>query len=103
MIHGVLLVCSGAFWAVALNMAGAALTVVLLVARGVDVTDGAAGYLFDGGLFLAALLILLSSDRLLLFLGESPGVKPVEDDEGNLIGVPAEVAGESEHRPCRNR
>jgi exosortase len=98
-IHGVLLVGCGVFWAVALNMVGAALTVVLLVARGVDVTDGGAGYLFDAGLFLAALLILLSTDRLLLFLGESPGVKPVEDDEGNLIGMPAGVAGKSETPP----
>ncbi len=98
-IHGVLLVCCGAFWAVALNMVGAALAVVLLVARGVDVTDGGAGYLFDAGFFLAALLILMSSDRLLLFLGESPGVKAVEDDEGNLISMPAQVAGKSEAPP----
>jgi len=96
LIHGALLVCSGAFWAVTLNMLGVALTVVLQVARGFDVTDGGARYLFAAGLFLIEFLILLSTDRLLLFLGESPGVKLAEDEEGNLIGVPADVAGESE-------
>jgi len=98
LLHGMLLVCSGAFWAVTLNMLGVALSVILAFG-GTDVTTGGAGQLFAAGLFLSQFLMLLSTDRLLLFLGESSGMKLAEDEEGNLIGVPAEVAGALEAPP----
>lgn len=90
-IHGVLLVCGSLFWAVALNMAGVALIVPLAVGQGVDLTVGAARYLFDAGLFLAELLVLLSTDRLLWFFSEPCGFGPGEDDEDPPLGEPGDA------------
>lgn len=89
-IHGGLLVCGSLFWAVALNMAGAALLVPLAVGQGVDLTVGAARYLFDAGLFLAELLILLSTDRLLWFFSEPCGFGPDVYDEETPLDEPGE-------------
>lgn len=95
-IHSAWLVCGSVFWAVALNMAGAALIVLLAVGQGLDLTTGAARYLFDAGLFLADLLVLLSTDRLLWFFSEPAGFGPGEYEEDTLIDEPEErlAAGE---------
>lgn len=89
-VVGVLLVCTAPFWAMAMNTIGVALTVVL-ASGGTDVATNGAGHLFVAGLFLSQFLILLSADRLLLFLTVSPGLQPGEDEEGNLVGVPEEL------------
>ena len=91
LVAGLLLVCTAPFWTVAWNMAGAALTVVL-ASGGTDVTAGLAGGLFALTLFLCQVLSLLSTDRLLQFLLASPGVAPMVDEEGNLVGAPLESA-----------
>lgn len=95
LVIGLLLVCAAPFWTVAWNMVGVAWT-VMLAANGTDVTAGIVGGLFGLGLFLCQVLILLSTDRLFLFLFASPGVTAVVDEEGNLIGAPQELVASPE-------
>jgi len=83
-LHGPLLVCAGAFWAVALPMLGAALMVVLAVDQGVEVTGGTARYLFEAGFIGSALLVLLSTDRLILFFTVPSGFRPAEYEDDTL-------------------
>ena len=85
LVHGVLLIASAAFWTVAANVIRVTLVVVLYVQRGVDIGDGWTQAMFGVGLFVVALLMLLSTDRLLWFLLGPP----VPGEEHDWLGEPA--------------
>jgi exosortase len=87
-IHGVLLIASGAVWGLAINMIGVALMVTLLANGRIDVTSGANSWWFGAALFAGVLLMLLSFDGLLQFFFESPLVEAAMDDDGELVAVP---------------
>jgi len=96
LLHGLLLVGSAPLWGTALNMFGVALIVALTTTGGADATRGWTGSGFAFGLLAAQLLILFSADRLLLFFLLPTGLRPAEDEEGNLIGVPQEQRAEED-------
>ena len=77
LVHGVLLVASAAFWAIAANVIRVTLAIALYVERGVDTDDGWTQAMFGVGLLVFELLMLLSTDRLLRFLLQP--LVPVEE------------------------
>ena len=81
-IHGLLLIASAAFWAIAVNVIRVTLVVSLFVQGGIDVGAGWQHAAFGAGLFVVELLMLLTTDRLLLFLIEPIGLHaaPAEED-----------------------
>jgi exosortase len=87
-VHGILLIASGAVWGLAMSMIGVALTATLLANGRMDVTSGANSWWFGAALFAGVLLMLLSFDGLLQFFFESPLVEAAMDEDGELVAVP---------------
>jgi exosortase len=79
-LHGCLLVASSVLWGIGTNMVGVALTVMFLADGRMGAMTEASHWWFGTGLFVALLILLFSTDGLLLFLFESPFMEPIDDD-----------------------
>jgi hypothetical protein len=86
-----LLIASAAFWAIAANVIRVTLAVSLYVERGVDLGTGWPHSVFGVGLFVGELLMLLSTDRLLLFLLEPLPQPPDEARTADAATAPSQV------------
>lgn len=80
LVHLVLMIVSAVFWAVVVNIARVTAVVVFQVDYGIDITAGWQHQLFGLVLFSSAMFLLLSTDRLLVFLLE-PGEPEIGGDE----------------------
>jgi hypothetical protein len=80
-LHGSLLIASSVFWGIGFSVIGFALAVDLWAAGRIDVTSGVPQSLFSAGSFVVMLLVLISTDRLLLFLFDWPFGRLVEEEE----------------------
>ncbi|TVS17280.1 MAG: hypothetical protein EA424_12915 [Planctomycetaceae bacterium] len=80
-LHGSLLIASSVFWGMGFSVIGFALAVDLLASGWIDVTSGGPQASFSAGSFAAMLLVLISTDRLLLFLFDWPFGRLIEEEE----------------------
>ena len=91
LVHSLLLIASAAFWAIAVNVICVTLVVSLCVQSGADMGAGWQHTAFGAGLFVVELLMLLTTDRLLLFLIEPTGLHTASAEEGAPPGASAEA------------
>ncbi len=105
-IHSSLLIASSVFWGIGFGVLGFALTVYSSASGWIDVASDAMRPLFHGGTFVVVFFMLLSTDRLLLFLFDWPFARLIEEedeDEFEAFSANEELAVDESSAPMGSR